>query len=285
MIKDTKTTVEQRLSELLNKECRDWTLAGNKQIVLSCDEEIEEIVDDDLYNKIVADIETVFSEEIKSGKISCREGFLYGRSVRITVCLNDDIPQYFLRFYQNPGELKKKSNLADLRKKASMSQAQLAISAGVSVATIRNYEQNPDSVNTAQYQTLCTLSQVLGCEIKDIMSSGIMAYSLEELYPDDKMSEAVRIIKDYINEKADNKCIFVTGTIGSGVTTVTRCLANYIKGGTVIGDSLVLQDTRAENRDILCIRLKTETGSKHIIKSITLVNTYKNEVLWEYSGE
>jgi transcriptional regulator with XRE-family HTH domain len=284
-------TLEQKILELF-KKCGDCLLKNDKEIVLYCKigtDEIERLRDDEMYDKIVSDIKTVFPEKTdaipKTEVTPYGSVFLYGIPVRIVRYFNDDLA-YKIRFYHECNHTQHESNIAKLRKKADMSQLQLAIQSGVSVATIRNYEQNPDAINTAQYQTLYAISQVLDCEIKDIVTSDTQRHTLEELYPDDKMNGAIEIIKEYIN-KENNKCIFVTGATGSGISTMTKCLLNYVQNyanrGLIISDALIVQNTHTDCKEMLSIRLKRGTNAEYIIESIMLINPNGNHVLWEYS--
>ena len=66
---------------------------------------------------------------------------------------------------------KEKTHLASLRKKAGMSQNDLAVASGVSKRTIQQYEQGQKSINQASVSTIEKFARVLGCDISDLMES------------------------------------------------------------------------------------------------------------------
>ncbi|MCD8052793.1 MAG: helix-turn-helix domain-containing protein [Lachnospiraceae bacterium] len=55
------------------------------------------------------------------------------------------------------------------RKKAGMTQAQLAGKANVNLRTLQQYELGAKSINKASFQTVMALCQSLGCQAEDIM--------------------------------------------------------------------------------------------------------------------
>lgn len=63
------------------------------------------------------------------------------------------------------------TNLEILRKKANLSQAELAMMSGVSLSSIRMYEQRQSDISHAQFNTLNALARVLNCSIYDLMDS------------------------------------------------------------------------------------------------------------------
>jgi len=61
------------------------------------------------------------------------------------------------------------TNLKTLRLKAGLSQSQLAEQSGVPVRTIQQYEQRQKNINKAQAAYLVSLSDVLCCEVRELM--------------------------------------------------------------------------------------------------------------------
>ncbi len=61
------------------------------------------------------------------------------------------------------------SRLSILRKKAKLSQSQLAVLSNVSVRTIQAYEQKAKDINKAEAAAVVRLSRVLNCEVGDIL--------------------------------------------------------------------------------------------------------------------
>ncbi|MCD8329637.1 MAG: helix-turn-helix domain-containing protein, partial [Lachnospiraceae bacterium] len=55
------------------------------------------------------------------------------------------------------------------RKRAGMTQAQLAGKANVNLRTLQQYELGAKSINKASFQTVMALCQALGCQAEDIM--------------------------------------------------------------------------------------------------------------------
>lgn len=60
-------------------------------------------------------------------------------------------------------------NLYKKRKKMNLSQEKLSDLSGVSVCSIRAYEQGTKDINKAQVYTLYKLSKVLKCNIEDLL--------------------------------------------------------------------------------------------------------------------
>ena len=73
--------------------------------------------------------------------------------------------EVFDSMMQKSGE----TNLAIHRKNKGLSQSELAKAAGISIRSIQLYEQRKTDINNAQFNHLKALSDVLGCEIKDIL--------------------------------------------------------------------------------------------------------------------
>ncbi len=83
--------------------------------------------------------------------------------------------------------LKAKSRLAELRKTAGLTQAQLAVFIGVSSNTIQNWEKDNGLDQAEKFLKLC---EVLGCELEDLIEyvptsdekiSKSKSFSLDEL--------------------------------------------------------------------------------------------------------
>lgn len=64
---------------------------------------------------------------------------------------------------------KPETNLKLLRRRAGLSQRELADLSGVPVRTIQQYEQRQKNINKAQAEYLVMLSKVLCCEVPDLM--------------------------------------------------------------------------------------------------------------------
>jgi DNA-binding XRE family transcriptional regulator len=81
---------------------------------------------------------------------------------------------------------KAKSKVAELRKKAGLTQAQLAVFIGVTPNTIQNWEKDCGLEQLEKYLKLC---EVLGCELSDLIEyveteeeeAKAKGFSLEEL--------------------------------------------------------------------------------------------------------
>lgn len=61
---------------------------------------------------------------------------------------------------------KAKSKVAELRHKAGLTQAQLAVFIGVTPNTIQNWEKDGGLEQFEKYLKLC---EILGCELKDLV--------------------------------------------------------------------------------------------------------------------
>lgn len=72
---------------------------------------------------------------------------------------------------------RRQTNLELLRKRAELSQAQLASLSGVSIRSIQLYEQRRNDISKAQYNILCALAQVLQCSVSDFMDDNLNFYS------------------------------------------------------------------------------------------------------------
>lgn len=65
----------------------------------------------------------------------------------------------------------KETNLKMYRKRANLSQVQLADYTGIPLKTIRKYEQRERDINKAQVESLISLSKVLSCDISDLIET------------------------------------------------------------------------------------------------------------------
>ena len=76
------------------------------------------------------------------------------------------------RFAEHMGNLYRarcpQTNLKRLRKRAGITQGELARRSGVSVRTIQQYEQRRKDVNKAQLETVLALAQALGCALEQL---------------------------------------------------------------------------------------------------------------------
>lgn len=61
------------------------------------------------------------------------------------------------------------SKLQTIRKQCGLTQEELASLTGISLSTIRSYERKAKNINKAAIETLVTLSQVLKCNIVDLL--------------------------------------------------------------------------------------------------------------------
>lgn len=60
--------------------------------------------------------------------------------------------------------------LKEMRLNKNMSQAQLAMLANISLRTLQEYEQGRKDIRNAKVLTVLKLSQILDCDIKDILN-------------------------------------------------------------------------------------------------------------------
>lgn len=61
------------------------------------------------------------------------------------------------------------TRLQKMRYKRNMTQGELAQKSGVTIRAIQNYEQQNRPIEGARLDTLCNLSEALGCKIEDIL--------------------------------------------------------------------------------------------------------------------
>lgn len=66
------------------------------------------------------------------------------------------------------------TNLEILRKRASLSQSQLAAMSGVSMRSIQMYEQRQNDISRAQFNTLDALARVLNCSVYDLTEDHLL---------------------------------------------------------------------------------------------------------------
>ena len=80
-----------------------------------------------------------------------------------------DIRQFVDRMNTLYRTAKPETNLKLLRKKAELSQRELADLSGVPMRTIQQYEQRQKNINKAQAEYLVMLARVLCCRVEDLM--------------------------------------------------------------------------------------------------------------------
>lgn len=66
-------------------------------------------------------------------------------------------------------DAQQETNLKQLRKRAGLSQSELAEASGVPLRTIQQYEQRQKSINNAQAQYLIMLARALYCTVEDLI--------------------------------------------------------------------------------------------------------------------
>lgn len=66
------------------------------------------------------------------------------------------------------------TNLEILRKRATLSQSQLAAMSGVSMRSIQMYEQRKNDIARAQFNTLDALARVLNCSVYDLTEDHLL---------------------------------------------------------------------------------------------------------------
>ena len=64
------------------------------------------------------------------------------------------------------------NNLKHYRKKAGISQAQLAEKIRISPRTLQDYEQGQKPLGSARAITVLNMSRVLGCTVEDLIVGG-----------------------------------------------------------------------------------------------------------------
>ncbi len=61
--------------------------------------------------------------------------------------------------------------LQEMRKKAELSQSQLADKAGINVGTLRHYEQGTKVFDNARIDTIIKMCLALNCKIEDVIEN------------------------------------------------------------------------------------------------------------------
>ena len=80
-----------------------------------------------------------------------------------------DITQGVQKLREIAQQSRVESYLKLLRKRAGLSQSQLAEQTGIPVKTIQQYEQRRKDINKAQAEYVVKLSQVLCCKPQELM--------------------------------------------------------------------------------------------------------------------
>ncbi|MCD8053989.1 MAG: helix-turn-helix domain-containing protein [Lachnospiraceae bacterium] len=84
-------------------------------------------------------------------------------------CHEMDIRQFCDKMTELYRAAKPETNLKSLRRRAGLSQRELAVLSGVPVRTIQQYEQRQKNINKAQAEYLVRLSRALCCGVEDLM--------------------------------------------------------------------------------------------------------------------
>lgn len=66
------------------------------------------------------------------------------------------------------------------RKKAKLSQSELAAISGVKLRTIQQYEVGQRDINGAKLNTICTLALALNCSVYDILDDEQLKIKLKK---------------------------------------------------------------------------------------------------------
>lgn len=80
-----------------------------------------------------------------------------------------DIRHFCDRMNELSRDAQQETNLKQLRKRAGLSQSELAEASGVPLRTIQQYEQRQKSINNAQAQYLIMLARALYCTVEDLI--------------------------------------------------------------------------------------------------------------------
>ena len=80
-----------------------------------------------------------------------------------------DIRQFVDKMNELYRKAKPETNLKLRRKRAGLSQRELAEQTGISVRTIQQYEQRQKSINKAQGEYLALLAKALCCNVEDLI--------------------------------------------------------------------------------------------------------------------
>jgi len=68
------------------------------------------------------------------------------------------------------------TRLAQIRKLAGLSQAELSARSGVNIRNIQQYEQGVNDIGKAGYAQVSSLSSVLGCMPEDLVSLAVLGH-------------------------------------------------------------------------------------------------------------
>ena len=83
-----------------------------------------------------------------------------------------DIRQFCDKMDELYRKAKPETNLKTLRRKAELSQQDLANLSGIPKRTIQQYEQRQKNINKAQAEYLIMLSRALCCDVEDLIEKG-----------------------------------------------------------------------------------------------------------------
>ena len=70
--------------------------------------------------------------------------------------------------------------LQDMRKKAGLSQSELAAVSKIKLRTIQQFECGQRNINNAKLDTLCTLSLAMNCTIYDLLEDEQLKIKLKK---------------------------------------------------------------------------------------------------------
>lgn len=70
--------------------------------------------------------------------------------------------------------------LQDMRKKAGLSQSELAAVSNIKLRTIQQFECGQRNINNAKLDTLCTLSLAMNCTIYDLLEDEQLKIKLKK---------------------------------------------------------------------------------------------------------
>ena len=94
----------------------------------------------------------------------------------------EDVTSFVSALHQKMME--KKTNLKILRERIGFTQSELSAISGVSIATIRAYEQRINDIRNAQYNVLLALANALQCSIQELTDESTVLESAKyPLYP------------------------------------------------------------------------------------------------------
>lgn len=71
--------------------------------------------------------------------------------------------------------------LREVRKKADLSQSQLAEKSGINVRIIQYYEQGSRDINGAKLATLVDLAEALNCKLSDVITDKQVISKLKKM--------------------------------------------------------------------------------------------------------